>query len=64
VGKSEENIRELFKDAEEDYKKYGDESDLHIIIFDEIDVICRPRGSMYFKTGVHDSVVNQLRKKI
>ena len=64
VGKSEENIRELFKEAEEDYKKYGDESELHIIIFDEIDAICRPRGSINSGTGVHDSVVNQLLSKI
>ena len=64
MGKSEENIRELFKEAEEDYTKYGDESELHIIIFDEIDAICRPRGSISSGTGVHDSVVNQLLSKI
>jgi SpoVK/Ycf46/Vps4 family AAA+-type ATPase len=37
VGASEENIRNLFKDAEEDQLANGDNSDLHIIIFDEID---------------------------
>jgi len=41
VGQSEENIRNLFKDAEAEYKAKGDDSDLHIIIFDEIDAICK-----------------------
>src|SRR5207253_1689162 len=41
VGQSEENIRKLFEDAEEEYKEKGEESDLHIIIFDEIDAICK-----------------------
>jgi vesicle-fusing ATPase len=45
VGESEENIRKLFKDAEAEYKAKGDESQLHIIIFDEIDAICRQRSS-------------------
>ena len=35
VGQSEENIRALFSDAEAEYKAKGDDSDLHIIIFDE-----------------------------
>ena len=37
VGQSEENIRNLFADAEKEYAERGDESELHIIIFDEID---------------------------
>ena len=37
VGQSEENIRALFADAEAEQKAKGDDSDLHIIIFDEID---------------------------
>jgi SpoVK/Ycf46/Vps4 family AAA+-type ATPase len=41
VGESEANIRKLFADAEVDMKSKGDESDLHIIIFDEIDALCR-----------------------
>lgn len=45
VGASEENIRKLFVDAEEDQKKNGDDSDLHIIIFDEIDAGA-PRASL------------------
>jgi len=64
VGQSEENIRNLFKDAEEEYKKRGDSSDLHIIIFDELDAICKQRGSKNDGTGVGDSVVNQLLAKM
>ena len=64
VGQSEENIRSLFKDAESDYKQKGDESDLHIIIFDEIDAICRQRGGRADTTGVGDSIVNQLLAKL
>lgn len=64
VGASEEHIRNLFKDAEAEYKQRGDESELHIIIFDEFDAICRTRGSRNDGTGVGDSVVNQLLAKI
>ena len=42
----------------------GDDSNLHIIIFDEIDSICKQRGSNKDGTGVHDTVVNQLLSKI
>lgn len=64
VGGSEEKIRNLFKDAEEDQQRLGDRSPLHIIIFDELDAICKSRGSMSDSTGVHDSIVNQLLSKI
>lgn len=64
VGQSEENIRALFADAEAEYKAKGDDSDLHIIIFDEIDAVCKARGSVNSGTGVHDSIVNQLLTKI
>lgn len=37
---------------------------LHIVIFDEIDAICKKRGSVRDGTGVSDSVVNQLLSKI
>ena len=37
---------------------------MHIIIFDEIDAICKARGSSRDGTGVHDSIVNQLLTKI
>ncbi|KAG7280613.1 hypothetical protein CRUP_023232 [Coryphaenoides rupestris] len=45
-------------------KYLGPNSGLHIIIFDEIDAICKQRGSMAGSTGVHDTVVNQLLSKI
>lgn len=64
VGQSEENIRNLFKDAEMEYKQSGENSLLHIIILDEIDAICRQRGSSGSSTGVNDSIVNQLLSKI
>ncbi len=44
VGESEENVRKLFADAEAEYAQSGDDSALHIIIFDEIDAICKQRG--------------------
>ncbi|KAM6450038.1 vesicle-fusing ATPase isoform 1-T1 [Liasis olivaceus] len=64
VGESEANIRKLFADAEEEQKRLGANSGVHIIIFDEIDAICKQRGSMAGSTGVHDTVVNQLLSKI
>mmetsp|Transcript_3360 Transcript_3360/g.5652 ORF Transcript_3360/g.5652 Transcript_3360/m.5652 type:complete len:720 (+) Transcript_3360:87-2246(+) len=64
VGASEENVRKLFAEAEEEYQMKGDESELHIIIFDEIDAICKSRGSSRDGTGVHDTLVNQLLTKI
>ncbi|XP_076162163.1 vesicle-fusing ATPase 1-like [Ptiloglossa arizonensis] len=64
VGESEANIRRLFADAEEEEKRLGPNSGLHIIIFDEIDAICKSRGSVAGNTGVHDTVVNQLLAKI
>jgi vesicle-fusing ATPase len=65
VGQSEENIRKLFADAEKEYKEKGDESELHVIIFDELDAVCKQRGSgAGGGTGVGDSVVNQLLSKL
>lgn len=65
VGQSEENIRKLFADAEKEYKEKGDASELHIIIFDELDAVCKQRGSgAGGGTGVGDSVVNQLLSKL
>ena len=79
VGQSEENIRNLFAEAEAEYRSRGDESELHIIIFDEIDAICKARYALTFcvyfplifsgsnstgGTGVGDSIVNQLLSKI
>lgn len=64
VGESEANIRKLFAEAEEEEKRMGPNSGLHIIIFDEIDAICKARGSVSGSTAVHDTVVNQLLSKI
>lgn len=62
VGESEEKMRRLFVDAEEEYKKKKDHSQLHVIVFDEIDSLCRTRGTTT-GTGVNDSIVNQLLTK-
>ncbi|XP_055389616.1 vesicle-fusing ATPase 1 [Condylostylus longicornis] len=65
VGESEANVRRLFAEAEEEEKRLGPNSGLHIIIFDEIDAICKARGSVAGAGGgVHDTVVNQLLAKI
>eukprot|EP00761_Pharyngomonas_kirbyi_P012824 gb/GECH01012851.1/.p1 GENE.gb/GECH01012851.1/~~gb/GECH01012851.1/.p1 ORF type:complete len:771 (+),score=155.62 gb/GECH01012851.1/:1-2313(+) len=60
VGSAEKRIRELFQDAQDDYDARGDEADLHLVIFDELDAICKQRGSVQGGTGVNDTVVNQL----
>lgn len=64
VGGAEENIRKLFADAETDQRNRGEMSQLHLIIFDEFDSICKTRGSTGDNTGVNDNVVNQLLSKI
>ena len=64
VGGSEEKIRELFADAEQEQAEMGDASMLHIIIFDEMDAVMKQRGSSSDSTGVSDSIVNQLLSKI
>jgi len=63
VGVAEENVRKLFADAEAEQAEKGDQSGLHVIIFDEFDSICRARGSRN-DTGVADNVVNQLLSKM
>jgi vesicle-fusing ATPase len=71
VGEAERKVRLLFADAEEEHDKCisggGDTSDLplHVICFDELDALCRARGSLTGDTsGVRDSVVNQLLAKM
>ena len=64
VGQSEGNIRKLFADAEREYEEKAEDSGLHIIIFDELDAICKQRGTKNDGTGVGDSVVNQLLSKV
>ncbi|OIR58038.1 MAG: vesicular-fusion protein SEC18 [Amphiamblys sp. WSBS2006] len=64
VGQSEENIRALFRDAEVEQAERGRDSQLHIIIFDEIDAVCKRRGMRGDTTGTSDTVVNQLLSKM
>jgi vesicle-fusing ATPase len=71
VGEAERKVRLLFADAEEEHEKCisggGDTADLplHVICFDELDALCRARGSLTGDTsGVRDSVVNQLLAKM
>lgn len=65
VGSSEENIRNLFKEAEAEYKAKKENSQLHIIIFDELDSVFKQRGGARSDgTGVGDNVVNQLLAKM
>ena len=64
VGEAEANIRELFRDAEEDWHENGPRSGLHVIVFDELDSIARSRGAMKDASGVRDSCVNQLLSKL
>ncbi|CAF1623334.1 unnamed protein product [Didymodactylos carnosus] len=45
LGESEAKIRHLFHEAEFDAEKYSANSDLHIIIFDEIDALCKTRST-------------------
>lgn len=54
VGQSEENVRNLFKDA-----IASKDDKIHLIICDECDALCRTRGSKSDSTGVGDSIVNQ-----
>jgi vesicle-fusing ATPase len=60
VGQSEENIRALFAEARAEQEEKGDDSGLHVIIFDEMDALCKQRGTTSGDAGVGDSVVNQL----
>ncbi|CAB1103703.1 unnamed protein product [Ectocarpus sp. CCAP 1310/34] len=71
VGGSEEKIRALgppspagTRRSSKDRADQGEASMLHIVIFDEIDAICKTRGTVRDGTGVSDSVVNQLLSKI
>jgi len=60
VGETEKNIRALFQPAIDDYEQRGDDADLHVVVIDEIDALCKQRGSRAGDTGVGDSAVNQL----
>eukprot|EP00658_Telonema_sp_P-2_P057069 TRINITY_DN45533_c0_g1_i1.p1 TRINITY_DN45533_c0_g1~~TRINITY_DN45533_c0_g1_i1.p1 ORF type:complete len:385 (+),score=100.95 TRINITY_DN45533_c0_g1_i1:80-1156(+) len=64
VGESESNVRELFKNAQADHRRLKERSPLHVIVFDEIDAICRSRGGgsggESSNAAVFDSVVSQV----
>ncbi|CAF0992282.1 unnamed protein product [Didymodactylos carnosus] len=60
--KSKAKIRELFCEAEIDEQSFGTNSDLHIIIFDEIDALCKRRSIVGTGTrdAIQDSITTQL----
>ncbi len=63
VGKSEENIRQLFAEADKDMKEKND--GLHVIVFDEFDSLCKRRGESSGVSGdLNDKIVTQLLSKI
>lgn len=58
VGEAEKNIRNLFEEAQSEFEEKGDDSSLHVIIFDEIDAIAKKRGGAHAKS--RDGALNQL----
>ena len=44
LGESERTLREYFLPAETEFRQRGALSDLHILIFDELDAIFKERG--------------------
>jgi len=58
VGEAEKKIRALFEDAEKEFEEVGQKSQLHVIIFDEIDAIAKQRGGPHAKS--RDGALNQL----
>ena len=65
LGDSEKRIRDLFDDAREDQLNFGASSKLHVIVFDEIDAICKRRGNRNeIRETVHDNVTTQFLAEI
>ena len=66
LGESEHKTRDLFVDAHRDQKLYGSDSTLHIIVFDEIDAVCKRRSNHAdgIRNNVEDSVTTQLLTEI
>lgn len=60
VGESAENVRRVFREAEIEWHERGEDSDLHVIIFDEIDALFAQRGSRSGETGVNEDLVAQI----
>ena len=65
-GESEKVLRKYFEPAEKEFKEKGADSDVHIVIFDEIDAIFRERGKGDGSAAnlAYDSVVNALLTKM
>ena len=57
VGGAAEAVRRLFDAAEADWKEYGCSSPLHVIVIDEIDSLCPPRG---YSNGLDGGASNQV----
>ncbi|CAF3203897.1 unnamed protein product [Rotaria sp. Silwood2] len=57
LGQSEQNIRDLFEDARQDQRNLGSNSKLHVIVFDEIDAVCKNRTQ---SNSVRDTVHNNV----
>lgn len=67
LGESEEKVRGLFADARRDQKALGNDSPLHVIIFDELDSICKRRtnnSDESTRDRVQDNVTTQLLTEI
>ena len=65
LGESEKKIRDLFDDARRDQKAFGANSQLHVIIFDEIDTVCKNRThNGLVRDIVHNNVTTQLLAEI
>lgn len=65
IGKSEQNVRELFTDAEQDWISNPDTNNIYVIILDECEVIFKKRGSGSGVSGeVSDNMVTQFLSKI
>ncbi|KAM3342315.1 putative protein isoform X1 [Capsicum galapagoense] len=56
VGSSEKNLRDVFAPSIKDFEQMGEESPVHVIIFQEIDAIAGKRGA----NSVTDRIVSQL----
>jgi vesicle-fusing ATPase len=65
-GESEEKIRALFVDARRDQDLLGHRGQLHVIVFDELDSICKRRTNCDESTrdSVQDNVATQLLTEI
>lgn len=65
IGKSEENVRKLFENAEKDYNANKSNADLHLIIIDEMDALCKIRTSgTDAGSNVNNNIINQFLTKI